>query len=332
MALFDSAELLTSIKTRGMVPANAGSWTDDELLRAATEEILTWHLPLLVAAKGEYLVKDEFLALLSTDNAFPAAAYDISYRAAAVRHVKYVTGLVTDANGTTTAGQESPMEELTPPEQASFSLQRVTRGVPRWFTFREGKIEVYPAPNTPSGQASLWVKWHMRPSRLTLTTNCRLITNVQADTPTAGKTRITLTSAIPSALAGAIGTLYDFVSARNPFPVKAWDVATTTTMTGGVSTTMDVLSTSLRQAGGGSAGVAIGDYLCPAEKTLFPNIPSELHSAAALRAAATAVSARNPALKERLMAEAYAKEISLLNGILAPRSKGNVKRLVNRRW
>lgn len=329
--LFDTNEMLTSIKTRGMVPANAGSWSDDELLRAATEEIYTWHLPLLVMAKGEYLVKDEFLAVASGDNAFPAAAYDMSYRAAAVRLVKYVTGLVTDAaTGSTSAAQESPLEELTPPEQASFSLSRVTRGTPRWFTFREGKVEVYPAPSSASGQAAIWVKWHMRPNRLTLVTNCRQITNIALNTPTAGKTRLTV-AAVGSSLAGATGTLYDFVGYRNPFSVKAWDVPSVATVIAG-ATTLDVAASSLLQAGGGTAGVAVGDWLCPAEKTPMPNIPSELHICAALRAAAAATGARNPRLKQELIAEAYAKEVHLLSGILAPRSKGNMKRLVNRRW
>lgn len=333
MALYDSAELLTSIKNRGMIPANAGGWTDAELLKAASEEILTWQLPLLVGARGEYLVKDQFISIgLHAEPAFPASTFDVSYRAAAVRLVKYVPQSTIDIdNFDATNVQESPLDELTPTRQAALSLRRDLRGNPRFYAFREGRIELYPAPNTTG---ILWVKYHIRPSRLVAVADCRQLTAIGDGVPSTGLVTLTF-SVIGTTLAGAIGTKYDVVDYRNPFTIKAFDVPTTTVMTNAVTTTMVISKEALFATDalrGSALTFAVGDWLCPVEKTPVPNVPVELHSAIALRAGAAACAARNPSLQQMLVGEATAKEQALLGGILAPRNKGSVKRLIQRRW
>jgi hypothetical protein len=336
MALFDSAELLATIKNRGMIPANAGGWTDAELLKAASEEILTWHLPKLVEAKGEYLVKDQFLALSSDDAMFPAASYDVTYRAAAVRAVKLIqSGVNVDVdNLTMTNAQEAPLEELTPTKQAKLSMRRDQRGVPRFYAFRENRVELWPAP--ADALAVLWVKYHIRPSRIVLTSDCRQIVDIQEDTPGAGQITLMFGTPIGSALAGGVNQAkYDIVSYQDPFVIKAFDLESQSLMTNGVSSSMVIekerlfLSDGIR---GSDITLREGDWVCPAQQTPVPNIPSELHSAAALRAAAAACASRNPSLQAQLVREAAAKEAELMNGILAPRNKGSVKRLVQRRW
>lgn len=314
MALYDSAELLTTIKLRGMVPVNAGSWSDAELLRAASEEVDTWHLPLLVDARGEYLVKEQVIACVVDQ-----AAYLVNYRAAAVRSV-----LLRKSDGT-----EQPIDEVSASKQSRLFFDRTLKGVPQFYAFREGYIDLYPKPDATT--YSLVVKWHISPNRIVLVTDCRQILSKAVDTPTAGKTRLTLASAVPTALAGASGTLYDFVGVRKPFPIKGWDVASQSTVTDGVSTTVDFTTADLPSDLTVAAGVN-GDWLCATQKSPHPNVPHELHSAIALRAGAAAIAARDPAVQATLLREAKMKEQELLNGILAPRNKGAVKRLVQRRW
>lgn len=313
MALFDSAELLTTIKNRGMVPTNSGAWDDDALLKAASDEIETWHLPLLVNARGEYLVKEVPIACVVNQE-----SYLISYRAAAIRSVslKWSNGV------------EQPLEELSPEKQARLVVDRTVKGVPLFYKFREGYIDLYPIPN--STNYSLLVKWHIAPNRLELTANTRQISSKAIDTPTAGKTRLTLLTAAPSALAGASGTtLYDIVGMRKPFSIKGWDVTCQSSLVLGAST-IDFLTADLPTDL--LTGAVSGDFLCRPQRSPFPNVPSELHSAIALRAAAAPNAARNQSLQAALIGEAVGKERELLNGILAPRNKGGFKRLVNRRW
>lgn len=312
--LYDSASLLSTLKLRGTVPAAAGAWTDSELLRATSQEIEGYHLPLLVQAKGEYLVKtDESVALVAGQE-----EYLLSYRAAAVRVLS-----LKRADGT-----ELPIEELSPASQPQLRLNRTTRGVPRVFTFREGYVQLYPLPDSSS--MVLRAKWHIRPNILVVTTDCRQVVSKAVDTPSAGLTRLTFGSAVPSALAGAAGTLYDFVGVRHPFPIKAFDVASQGIVTNAVSTSADFLTSALPPDL--VVGSVLGDWLCAAQYTPMPNIPSELHKAAALRGAAAAIGSKHDSLRDQLLGEAAMAEQALLNGILAPRTKGNMQRLSSPYW
>lgn len=309
MALDDSAELLSTLKVRGMVPVNSGSWTDALLLKAVTDEVLANHYPMLVAAKGEYLVKTTLVPTVEGQE-----EYLLSYRCGAVRFLSLLRA----------DNREIPLEEMAPPGQAPMALDRSRKGTPRFFWFREGYFGVWPLPDSEA--SNFKVRWHIRPSRIVVTTDCRQITAIAANTPTAGKTRITLASAASTALAGASGTLYDFVGYRNPFPIKAFDVASTATTTGAVSTTMDFTSTAM------PSDLAVGDWVAPFQQSPHANIVQELHAAAALRGAAAAIRSKDHAMAETLTGEAVDMEKRLLSGLLAPRSKGNIKRLVTHRW
>lgn len=313
----DTAELLTTIKTRGMVPANPGSWSDAQLLKAASDEIEKWHLPMLIDAKGEYLVKEQLITLVSG-----TASYLISYRAAAVRNASLKLA----------DGRELPLAEMPPNEQTTTRLNRNARGIPQVYAFREGYIDLYPVPDSTVGQ--LWLKWHIRPSRLVLTTDCRQCLNKFTDNPSPGYTRISLgtdaaSATASTAQANSLGGLFDFVGVRNPHPIKAWDVSKQSLITGGVSTTIDFLTADLPTD---LVVGAYGDWLCPSQQTPQPNTLAELHSPAALRAAAAAVRSRNDTLADMLIAEAAAGEASLLRGVLAQRNKAALQRLVQRRW
>lgn len=315
MALYDSAELLTTIKNRAMIPANAGAWTDPELLRAASEEVDTWLLPLLVKAKGEFLVKEQSIPCVVDQT-----SYLISYRAAAVR----------SALLRWTSGAEQPIDELPPGKQDGLYLNRNIKGVPRFYAFREGYLDLYPKPD--STDYSVVLKWHISPNRIVETTDCRQITAAQVGTPSAEKTRLVFTVSASAAMAGGIGAKYDFVGYRKPFTIKGWDVACTSVVTVSSSIQIDFLTADLPTDLLIGTTAIPGDWICPSQKTPHPNIPHELHSAIGLRAAAAACASRNPSLQGMLVREATAKEAELLGGILQPRNKGAVKRLVQRRW
>lgn len=309
MSLQDSAELLDVIKQRGTVPINAGSWTDAALLRTASEVLRTWHLPLLINAKGEYLVKESLIPCVVGQR-----EYALSYRAAAVR--------LLSLKGSDNI--ERPLEDLTPAAQAQIYTDRGRKGTPSFYSFREGFVQLLPLPASTSD--SLKVLWHIRPGRIVATTDCSQIASIAADTPSAGLTRLTL---VATALSGMVGTLnvtkYEFTGVNNPFPVKGFDVTVRSNVIVG-SGSIDFTSSEL------PTDLAAGDWIAPQGKTPFPNIPEELHVPLALRTAAVAVGSKQSVLREALNAEAGVLEKNLLNGILAPRSKGNVRRLVQRRW
>lgn len=310
MAIDDSAELLDTIKTRGSIPVNSGTWTDAKLLKAASDAIVTVHLPMLVAAKGEYLVKESLIPMVQGQK-----EYRPSYRAAG-NGVRQLAIQRAD-------GHELPIEELKFPGQSPMALDRNRQGTPRWFWFRENYFGVWPLPDSEA--ANFVARWHMRPNRIVVTTDAKYIINVTPEI-VPGQTRLAWSGGAPAALASANALFYDIVGRENPFPIKAWDLVCQTTITEGVTTNANFLSSAL------PSDLAAGDWLCQSQQTPYPNVPVELHIAAALRAAASAVGSRNSSMKRELIREAEDEEKRLLRGLLEPRSKGNIQRIVTTRW
>lgn len=303
MALNDSAELLALIRRRGSIPSNSPDWTAALVLEQATRELLETHLPMLIAARGEYLVKLSDLPLVASQ-----LAYRLPARCAAVRQVDYL-----QSDGTRT-----PIDGAKPSELSDDRTNINIVGRPTRFVFREHSLEVYPLP--PSTSDKLRVKWHMRPSRICETTEAAAITIIATDTPSVGQTRITF--ATPAGSIWAVATRFDFVKNSSPFDVPSLDVLPLSS----TATTKVVTSTDL------SADIAVGDWISPAGYSPFANCPVELHQPIALRAAAAVIAAKDPGLATALVGEATAKEKQLLIGVLAPRSKGNTAVIKSRRW
>ncbi len=298
--LFDCDELLGKLKVRGAVPVAAGSWTDAALLSAMSDEAETWLMPMLIRAKGEYLVKTQDLPFVAGQ-----ADYRFNSRVAAVREVSRLL-----ADGTVV-----PLEELTPPQQTGLQVIPSRQGVPMFYTFKEGVITLWPVPGQTGD--SLRVKYHYRLNRMVLAASTTTISGISGGTLTVG--------AVPSAMGSGANIKMDFIRATPIFDVVAFDV---------VPASFSASATSLVfSASDVPADLAVGDRVALARYTPFPNMPPELHICAALRAAASAVKVKGDhQLAKSLLEEAAGKEASLLTGILEPRSKGNSHRLVSRRF
>lgn len=305
MALQDSAELLTAIKEAGSIPVNAGSWTDARILAKASSEIRKFYLPKLVDAKGEYLVKESLIPCVNAQR-----EYLISPRAAAVRLVSFKGG----------DNVERPLDDLTPRAQSELYVDRGRLGMPLWYNFREGYVQLFPLPMNATD--FLKVLWHIRPSRLIVTSDARQIFSIVAGAST---TVINFATAVGTALAGAAGTLYDLVGVKNPFAIKSWDAASQGTVTDGVSTAITFLNSAI------PTDLAVGDWVAAAGYSPMPNIVEDLHEPLALRTAASIVGSRQSALRTSLLEDAASAEREL-GSLLEPRSKGNPRKLVQRRF
>jgi len=304
MALNDSTELLALIRRRGSIPSNAPDWPAATVLEQATRELLETHLPLLIAARGEYLVKTSDLPLVARQ-----LAYRLHPRCAAVRQVDYL-----QADGMRTPIVESKPSDLSADRTSANLVGRPTR-----YVFREHYLEVFPLP--PSSGDSIRVRWHIRPSRICATSEAAAITIIATDTPTPGKTTVTYVTPAGSLWSAAVR--YDFVKRSSPFDIMSYDLLPPSA---GSSTTKVFTSSEF------SSDIEVGDWIAPAGYSPFANCPVELHQPIALRTAAAVISIKGDGLADKLVSEADAKEKQLLKGVLAPRSKGNPQVLKSRRW
>lgn len=310
MAVNDTDELVATIRLRGGIPTNAGSWTTAAILLEAWRQLLTNHAPMLIAARGEYYVQrtNQILTV-------GADSYRMPTRAAAIRHLSIV-------------GTDSiirPIVELGPEEQAQVRAQSGRIGRPLFYEFTGQQLVLWPVPQLAE---TLRIAWHIRAGRLVANSTDGLpITAVALSTPSAGSTRLTFSANPPgSATVWSEGTkndagtkTYDICKRNSPFEVVASDVVPTAS----TATTMTFTSTDV------PSSVGVGDVVTPAAFAVFPQVPVELHLPLALRTAAAIIGPKNDDLQTKLLDEAGGLEKQLLIGILAPRSKGNSKRLAN---
>ncbi len=300
MSLFDCDELLGKLKVRAQLPVSAGTWTNARLLEAMSDEAETWLMPLLIRAKGEFLVKTQDIACVAAQ-----ADYRFNSRAAGIREVSRLLA----------TGQVVPLEEMGPAQLTSMGAIQNVQGTPQYYTFKEGVITLYPVPGTGTTD-SLRVKYHYRLNRMAVAADTTTISAIVGNTLTVG--------AVPSAMGSGANVKMDFIRATPIFDVIAFDQ---------VPNSFSVSATSLVFAAGVPTDLAVGDRVALARYTPFPNMPPELHICAALRAGSAAVASKgDKSLATSLMKEAEGKELSLLSGILEPRSKGNSHRLVSRRF
>ncbi len=300
MALYDCDDLLAKMKIRGMIPVAAGSWSDAYLLSAMSDEAEQWLMPLLIKAKGEYLVKTQDIALVAGQS-----TYRPSNRIAVVREVSMYRA----------DGVELPLDEITPQQKTAFYVQPGRGGVPLFYNFKDGCIELWPVPAAAGDY--LRVKYHYRLNRMVAAADTTNITAISGGTLTVG--------ALPAGMGSGAGVKMDFVRALPPFDILAMDV---------IPASFSSLATTLVfSASDIPVDLAVGDRVSLARYSSFPNMPPELHLCAGLRGAAAVVGSKGDrTAQSALIAEADAKEKSLLGGILQPRSKGNARILVNRRF
>lgn len=317
MPLHDCDELLATLKVRGQVPVSAGTWTAAELLKAMSNEAETWLQPLLIKAKGEFNVLVQDLPFVAAQ-----ADYRPTYRAAAIREV---SRLMAD-------GHEVSIEELTPPQRTDLGVMPSRQGVPMFYSWKSGVLTLWPTPGQTGD--SVRVKYHARMNRMVSAADACIITAITPGGGSGGSTRLTValastsTGGIPAAMTTGAGLTQkmDLIRGTPPFDLMAFDLtpAAAWTTTG---TSIDIAAASL------PSSLAVGDYIAAFRQTPVPNMPPELHVCAALRAAGIVVKSKGDKnLAASLLEEAAAKEMSLLTGILEPRSKGNVHRLVTRRF
>ncbi len=200
-----TADLITSITSRGLVPTNQNTYTVAQMLQIADEELQTGLLPLVLSTQEEYY---------STyiDYATPALVMGLPDRAIGgkLRAVCY-----------TSQGKEWPVPRI--------ELDDVQYTTQPSYYFRGNDIVFTEQPPYP-----IRMYYHTRPSHLIQTSECGRIAAIDSVLKT-----FTL-SAVPSTYTTAL--TYDVVSSSAPAKVKSLDQVVTSIV--GTAVSFSVLPTA----------------------------------------------------------------------------------------
>lgn len=317
--IYDSSELIQTLKTRGLIPTANTAWAQTDFLKELSDEIDTLLLPELVKSRADHI-------LTHTD--FPITTgtikYRIPYRAAAngLRALLYF-----DQNGNYYTLPEVEFQAL-----PLFGASTQTTGTPRRYWTEGAYVILDPAPAT----GLLWTLrmwWHYKPSRICAVTEAMKIGSITQNVNELGMSLVpwsdgTVPAGIPADFTvnneDGNARTYDLIRGKPPFDIIAMDL--TATAAGG---TAIEFAQSLATV---APDLAPGDYCCLSGTSPVPNIPEVFHPVVALLATAVCLNSQGDydganATKEDAMTK-FKSTISLIQ----PRSRGNPRKVIQRNY
>lgn len=298
MAAGDTAELLAAVVRRTKLPRNALTLTDADMLRLATDQMLSVLVPLVMAQHQDYFEVRTELPLVAGQR-----AYRVPSRA---MHAKLRSAVL--ANPTT--GDVLPLERIAADRWRSDTDETT----PTHIATEGAQVLLYPRPDSASTAYKLRLVYYSRPGDLVL--------------PAAATTWLGVTGPGDAHLANAsaLGSegqtvSVDVVRGQPPYETVAVDQVGTLSL--GASSLV----------GNTLEGAQVGDYVCLAGTSPVPQVPRELHPLLISLAAAEVLSASGDsqgASEVRRIAEQQAAAAR----VMVPRVEGSPARIPSgwRRW
>jgi len=309
---YDTDALIQRLKTRGLIPTANTAWASTDFLTALSDEIDLTYLPMLLKSRGDHICISATSPVLQGQT-----QYLIPSRCAA-NGFRYLG--ITDPNG-----NYFPLPQLELSQLPAIGAGNQLTGNPKYFWLQGSYINVYPIP-AASGQWTLQLYFYYKPSKLVATSAVMAIGAINPGAKTVTVTTIVPSNNVPATYTKLDGdgnpVLYDFVRGKPPFDIISLDQPLASNPSAGVVTMANALPN----------GLATGDYLCLSGQTAVPNLPEILHSAIAVRAAAICLKATGDYSGAQALLDDAARLDHNAMVALAPRSRGNARKLINRNW
>lgn len=249
-----SDSLIASIKRRALIPSNQSTFTDDDFLAIANEEMNIGMVPSIIQMQQDYLLTTEVVPLLTDESRYkiPSRAignklYDVMYK---------------DTNG-----NYMEMVRIEKSDLAAYNGP-ATIGYTRTFYVENGEIVIYPdVTGTQTG--TLEMSFYIRPNQLVSEDRIGVITAINTSTG-----EISL-SALPTVF--NLSQTYDFIEVTSPHVLLAYDLSPTA-----INTTTKTITFTPGQL---PDDLEVGDHVALANETKIPQIPADLHVVLAHRVA-----------------------------------------------
>jgi hypothetical protein len=251
--VLDTDELIDTIRRRAMIPDDSSVFTNEDLLEIMNEEIDVGLLSTLMSLNEEHLVTQEDI-----DTAKDKTSYTIPYRAVGnkLRDVAYV-----DSAGGIYEMSRISLEEL--------SDYRYFKSASREHVFYVQNNQIKLVDTTVTDFEKLRMYFYMRPNKLVDTNRVGVITSINRTTG------VVAVSSFPDNFSSL--PKMDFVQAETPNKILSYDI--TPSAVNQNTRTITFTASDIPE------DLVVGDYLCRAQETPVPNLPTEFHPILAQRVA-----------------------------------------------
>lgn len=244
-------KLVESVRNRAMIPNDTSLYTDENILDIANEEIDVQLLDKLLSLHEEHLTVHIDVPKNSD------GVYDIPHRAVGnkVRDIVMITG------GTHYEMTQISIGEL---PDYTFDNQTFSQGLDKFYV-ESNQVKLI---NNNRGYDTLRIYFYIRPSFLTLESKAGKIISINED----GNDIVFKFNSLPRDFSDNIA--YDIVGYKTPNKIKKWDLLPVPESVSVVGKEMRFKKEDLNNS---IDSILEGDYICKAEESPVPNIPTEMH-------------------------------------------------------
>lgn len=306
-----SSDIIASVKRKAMIPSNQSTFTDDDILAIAQDELLIGLLPSILQVHEEYLVYSEPLSLLNNVSSYP-----IPYRAVGQR--------LRDLQGQDSNGNYFNIARISPDDKDIFRQSYSGTNTAYFYVQGNNFILIPKVQNNPTG--NLAVSFYMRPNQLVANNQVATIKNIMVDT--VNNVTVYTVDAIPAGFTAGIDL--DVLQTRPGHQLIDYDVKATAVDPINLTITFPNtdLNTSNTQL---DSSVIVGDYVAFAGQCIIPQCPPELHSVLVQRVIARVLDALGDAQGlNNANVKLQEMEQKTLT-IITDRVEGAPQKIVNRR-
>jgi len=255
-------KLIESIRLRAFIPNDTATYTDQDILNVANEEMDVQLLDKLLSLHEEHLTVHVDIPRNAE------GVYEIPYRAIGnkVRDVSLVI-----------AGQVYELSQISIGELSDYSFTNTTIVEDLDKFYIESNFIKILQPSRSYDH--IRIHYYIRPSVITKTEKAGTISSL----PTLNQAGTAYTIQLASGSTPKTFTAsmqFDIVGKKTPNKIKVWDLQPLTynNNTGTFTFSKEDLDPYLSE-------IIVGDYVCQAEESPVPNIPTEMHPVLAQLAA-----------------------------------------------
>lgn len=257
MAALTSSALITSIKRKAMIPTSQNTFTEQDFLDMANEEMDIGLIPSILIHHEEYFAHDEEVPIEANKS-----EYAIPYRA--------IGGRLRDLFYKDNNGNLFAFTRISPNDRGIFHNFAANR--PLGFFYVKGNMVVItPAITSTPPTGFLVFSYYLKPNKLVKENRVAVITEING--------AVLTVDGVPSNIAAS--DLVDFLEGTAGYRTKAFDVSVDSVDSGANTITFASVPDDL----------AVGDHIALAEESIIPQVPEELHNVLAQRVAARCLEA-----------------------------------------
>jgi hypothetical protein len=300
-----SKDLIKTIRRRAFIPRSQETFTDDDFLEMATEEVNIGLMDQIIEARGDYLVYsvDIPMSVGTSQYAVPSRAHGNKLRDAVI---------VNEDGDIVYELSQLSLDEIID-FQSNYSYQK------RTYFYMLNNMLVLNDDVVKQG-FFLRMYFYMRPNKLVLNERAGVIDAISDSTDIDGNAiKILSFTTLPKHFTNSIK--YDITGAISPNKIVHFNL---------IPSAINITTKTVTFLASDVPSVAAGDYLTQAEETIVPNIPTEYHPVVAQRVAIACLEAMGDEQNKQSAERKLAQMEKAVLKIVTNRVEGAPKKIKNR--